>query len=145
MDVLRQPGHRVVRAQLLLPVRFRGVYLCWSASFTPAVYTFPGFTWYPLDVVALRLACVGLLSTALAFFGKTGDVEVQRCTLMQRAVLEPFECLLRRCGNVAAILELDENLSKYFKVIPQAARRPCTALCSRNQSCAVQHLFQVLV
>ena len=26
--------------------------------------------------------------------------------------------LLRRCGNVAAILELDENLSKYFKVRP---------------------------
>ena len=31
-------------------------------------------------------------------------------------------CLLRRCGNVAAILELDENLSKYFKVESQAAR-----------------------
>jgi hypothetical protein len=36
-----------------------------------------------------------------------------------------FACLLRRCGNVAAILELDENLSKYFKVESEAARWPC--------------------
>ena len=30
------------------------------------------------------------------------------------------ECLTRRCGNVAAILELDEHLSKNFKVCAHA-------------------------
>ena len=76
MDVLRQPGHRLVGAQLLLPVR-----ACTRHD--------------------LPHAGVDDLHASVTQFAAT--------------VFQAVACTFR-CGNVAAILELDESLNKNFKV-----------------------------
>jgi hypothetical protein len=44
--------------------------------------------------------------------------------LLLHKILNSLYCLTCRCGNVAAILELDENLNKQFRVF-EAAPHVC--------------------